>query len=156
MYDHYSRTFHKLFSETQMFFYGNLTLKQADAMSTSVIEARKEYLERIAFKRGVVTERNELLEEWFLANPAERIVALEKALALGGDGEPDGGEGGEEVENKLSVILEEGEGGDVDPIGVVSICIFLIHSNMERVCAFNAAYLWLRASSILEVERANG
>ena len=85
MYD-YSLTFHKLFSETQMFFYGNLTLKQADAMSTSVIEARKEYLERIAFKRGVVTERNELLEEWFVANPAERIVALEKALALGGDG----------------------------------------------------------------------
>ena len=102
-----------------MFFYGNLTLKQADAMSTSVIEARKEYLERIAFKRGVVTERNELLEEWFIANPAERIVALEKALALGGD--PDGGEGGEEVENKLSVILEEGEGGDVDPVGVVSV-----------------------------------
>ena len=139
-----------------MFFYGNLTLKQADAMSTSVIEARKEYLERIAFKRGVVTERNELLEEWFIANPAERIVALEKALALGGGGDPDGGEG-EEVENKLSVILEEGEGGDVDPAGVVSICIFLIHPNMERVRAFNAAYLWLRASSIAqEVESANG
>lgn len=101
---------HGLF-EMQTFFYGNLTLKQADAMSTSVIEARKEYLERIAFKKGVVTERNEHLEEWFVANPAERIVALEKALSDGGD--PDRGEG---LENKLSVILEEGGDGDADAV----------------------------------------
>ena len=96
------------------FFYGNLTLKQADAMSTSVIEARKEYLERVAFARGVVTERNTLLEEWFVDNPAERIVALEKALSGGGDGDDglDKEETEGEMENNLSVILEEGEDAD--------------------------------------------
>ena len=104
------------FENPKTFFYGNLTLKQADAMSTSVIEARKEYLERVAFARGVVTERNTLLEEWFVDNPAERIVALEKALSGGGG---DGGDGGldkeeteGEMENNLSVILEEGEDAD--------------------------------------------
>ena len=119
----------------QTFFYGNLTLKQADAMSTSVIEARKEYLERIAFKKGVVTERNEHLEEWFVANPAERIVALEKALSDGGD--PDRGEGGEELENKLSVILEEGEDGDAGAAGVVCIekQYFFIGSNTTAYAA---------------------
>ena len=98
------------------FFYGNLTLKQADAMSTSVIEARKEYLERVAFAKGVVTERNRLLEEWFVDNPAERIVALEKALSGGGSGLDKEGEE-EEVENNLSVILEEGE--DAESVGKV-------------------------------------
>lgn len=101
----------------QTFFYGNLTLKQADAMSTSVIEAKKDYLERIAFKKGVVTQRNEHLEEWFVANPAERIVALEKALNDGGDPDQNRGEGKEELEKKLSVILEEGEdGGDAGAV----------------------------------------
>ena len=104
-------------------------MKQADAMSTSVIEARKDYLERIAFKRGVVTERNEHLEEWFVANPAERIVALEKALFDGGDRDPDRREGGEELEKTLSVIVEEGEGGDAD-----AVCIDNQHFSLWLKC----------------------
>ena len=70
----------KLLHATEALFYGNLDQAQANAMATLVIEARKNHLERFVEESGVEVERNEYLEEWFIKNPVERIVALEGAV----------------------------------------------------------------------------
>ena len=71
----------KLAHSVEAFFYGNLTLEQADAMSSKLVEARKAFLESASKARAVkMPEHLAHLEEWFLKDPAERIVVLEAAF----------------------------------------------------------------------------
>lgn len=70
----------RLHNHQECFFYGNLTPKQADVLANTILEARKHFLEQLAEARNVQVESNSLLEEWFLKNPVERVVMLEKAL----------------------------------------------------------------------------
>lgn len=65
---------------TECFFFGNVTKAQASKVSDDVIRARKRFLECLASRKQVEVERNEHLEEWFVSDPVERIVGLEKAL----------------------------------------------------------------------------
>lgn len=65
---------------SECFFFGNVTKAQASKVSDDVIRARKRFLECLASRKRVEVERNEHLEEWFVSDPVERIVGLEKAL----------------------------------------------------------------------------
>ena len=52
-------------------------------MVNMMTEARRNNLEKFVEESGVEVEeaeRNEFLEEWFVQNPVERIVVMEKAI----------------------------------------------------------------------------
>ena len=70
-----------LHHSAEAFFFGNLTAEKADALANVAISVRHAYLEARAADEAVAPEANPHLEEWFVHNPVERIVALEVALA---------------------------------------------------------------------------
>jgi secreted Zn-dependent insulinase-like peptidase len=98
----------------ECFFYGNMTLDQANVSSDAVVLARMDFLERCAKKKEIVVKnRHTHLESWFTEEPAERIVSIETELFGKREEEPDG----VDPSCQLSVILEaeedkKEEGGD--------------------------------------------
>jgi secreted Zn-dependent insulinase-like peptidase len=64
----------------ECFFFGNLTMRDAENLSNAAVEARKKYLEERVILENLKVDVDPYLEEWFLKSPVERIVVLESAL----------------------------------------------------------------------------
>lgn len=64
----------------ECFFFGNLTMPQAEKLANVVIDCRKNYLEDRVNTEKLKVKIDPYLEEWFLKNPIERIVLLENTL----------------------------------------------------------------------------